>query len=195
MVLITALLMLVVMTILGMGMFRSFGMTELMAGNTRERERALQAANTSLDYAEWWLTGNSGANATSGVNCTTITTLPTPPQVCSNVLVNPGSNLPWTVGGNYTPPTMNVTTTTAANTYFNATQYYISFLSSPPYDPSTGTQLSYYQIDAAGYGGTAAAAAVLESGYVVAVTHTTYAQQPNAQGKMVSYKFVNLGGP
>ena len=41
-------------------MFRSFGMQEKIAGNMREKQRALQAAVSAEQYAEWWLS-NTGA--------------------------------------------------------------------------------------------------------------------------------------
>ena len=46
-VMITALLLLLVATILGATMFRSFGTQEKIAGNLREKERALHAAVTA----------------------------------------------------------------------------------------------------------------------------------------------------
>ena len=57
MVLVTALLMLIVVTILAVAMFRSFGLDEKIAGNLREKQRALNAAETAEQFAEYWLTG------------------------------------------------------------------------------------------------------------------------------------------
>jgi prepilin-type N-terminal cleavage/methylation domain len=61
-VLIASLLMLVVLTLLAVSMSRSFGLQERMAGNLREKARAFDAAQSSLSYAEWWLTRGSNAS-------------------------------------------------------------------------------------------------------------------------------------
>ena len=53
--LVTSLLLLVIITILALSMFRSFGTQERIAGNLREKERALHAADSAQQYAEWWL--------------------------------------------------------------------------------------------------------------------------------------------
>ena len=45
--LISAMLLLIIITILGMSMFRSFPTQEKIAGNVREKERALHAANSA----------------------------------------------------------------------------------------------------------------------------------------------------
>jgi len=60
-VLISSLLLLLVVTIMALSMFRSFGMQEKIAGNVREKQRALQSANSAQQYAEWWLANQSGA--------------------------------------------------------------------------------------------------------------------------------------
>lgn len=59
MALITSLLLLVVMTILALSMFRSYGMQEKIAGNVREKQRALNAAVSAQQYAEWALTNGT----------------------------------------------------------------------------------------------------------------------------------------
>ena len=60
--LVTSLLLLLIITILALSMFRSFGTQERIAGNLREKERALHAADSAQQYAEWWLLqGNNTA--------------------------------------------------------------------------------------------------------------------------------------
>ena len=61
MVLISSLLLLMIVTIFAISMFRSFGIQENIAGNTRDKERARAAAMTALQYAEWWITQNNWA--------------------------------------------------------------------------------------------------------------------------------------
>ena len=186
--LVSALLMLVVMTILGLAMFRSFGLMERMSGNTREKQRALSAASTAQTYAEWWLTAAGGANASAGTACNGQTATA---QVCSNALTNPSSVSNWVAGVTYNPltpagtPLFNVAAAGTLNAYAAAPLFYISYLTGS-YNASTGTQTSAYQIDAAGYAGTANTVAVVESTYAVSVTYTT---------QTTNTKFVNLGGP
>jgi type IV pilus assembly protein PilX len=184
MALISALLLLVVMTILGVAMFRSFGTLERIAGNTREKQRALTAATTAQTYAEWWLTSSGGVNATAGTNCAGAVTAPANAQVCSNVLAN-ASALPWPAWVNYTPPGLQVGSAGVANNYINPPAFYISYLSGS-YDNTTGTQTNSYQIDALGYAGNTNSVAVAESAYNVSVTYTS---QDSLK------KYINHGGP
>jgi type IV pilus assembly protein PilX len=169
MALVSALLLLLVVTILGVGMFRSFGLQERIAGNTRERERATHAAETAQTYAEWWLSSNNGANASPGVDCSTLTSLAVP-TICTNVLTNV-STTPWTISAAYQPPNMTIAAAGTIGAYVSAPQYYISFLAGH-YDPTGGTQTNAYQIDGMSYGGNTSSVAVVESTYLVSVTYT-----------------------
>jgi type IV pilus assembly protein PilX len=176
MVLITTLLLLIVVTILAVGMFRSFGLDEKIAGNTREKQRALNAAETAEQYAEYWLangTGNSTIVCTGPATASPSSANPIG-QVCSNTLPTVVPNVaqvPWQIGGvnvgvTYTPSTptaMNVVGNAGgAGNYYAAPVYYISFLGI-----STNGLQTYYQIDAVGYGGSPDTAAVVESTYVL----------------------------
>ena len=187
MVLVSALLLLLVLTILGVAMFRSYGLLDRIAGNTRERQRAMHFAESAQTFAEWWLTADGGANATSGVTCSAFVTAPSQGQVCSNVLANPLS-LPWAGGVTYDLSQAPDGTAATSSDYYSAPQFYISSITSS-YNRASGTATNTYQIDALGYGGSANTASVAESGYLVAVTYTTEPPSgPNA------VKFVNLGG-
>jgi type IV pilus assembly protein PilX len=183
MALVSALLLLVVLTILGVGMFRSFGMQERIAGNTRERERATHAAETAQTYAEWWLSSNNGANATTGTDCSTLTSMAVP-TICTNVLTNV-STTPWTLSAPYTPPNMQIASAGTLGAYISSPQFYISFLAGS-YSPTGGTQTNAYQIDAMSYGGNTSSVAVVESTYLVSVTYTA---------RNSDTKFVKLDGP
>jgi type IV pilus assembly protein PilX len=166
MVLVTALLMLIVVTILALAMFRSFGLDEKIAGNLREKQRALSAAETAEQYAEYWLTtGGGSANAVLGV-CTS----PAPasaPTICTNPLTS-ATDLPWLAAGNpvgvpYKPevPTpMNVKQTPEQGSYYAKPQFYVQYLGQT-------TNGVIYQIDAQGYGGSPDTVAVVESTYIV----------------------------
>ena len=58
MVLITTILLLVVVTLLALAMLRGVGLETRIAGNVMDKQRALQAATSSEDYAEQWLVNN-----------------------------------------------------------------------------------------------------------------------------------------
>ena len=178
MVLVTALLLLIVVTLLAVGMFRSFGLDERIAGNVREKQRALNAAETAEQYAEYWLangTNNSTITCTGPATANPAAANPIG-QICSNTLPTVVPNVaqvPWLVGGvganvavTYTPATptaMNVTGVNGgAGNYYLAPAYYISYLGIS----ANGLQ-TFYQIDAVGYGGSPDTAAVVESTYVL----------------------------
>src|SRR5207237_10759693 len=66
--LITTLLLLLIIASLALSMFRGFGSQEKIAGNLREKARAVHAAESAQQYAAWWLT--QGSNAAGGtVSC------------------------------------------------------------------------------------------------------------------------------
>jgi type IV pilus assembly protein PilX len=171
--LVSSLLLLLVITILGLGMFRSVGSEERIAGNQREKQRALHAAESAQQYAEWWLT--SGTNAASApVVCANLLNANLGQgRICSNKLptvVGNVSNVPWQNGGvdvgvSYTPPNMTVTHSSDVDTYYTAPRSYISDLGKA----ATG-QGEIYQIDAVGYGGTQTAVAIVESTFSVYVS-------------------------
>ena len=170
-VLVTSLLLLVVVTILALSMFRSFGIEEKIAGNSREKHRALQAAESAQQFAEWWLTSADNVNIV-GVCAGVLNANLAQGKVCSNVLPqvvasNDVTTVPWLIGGveagvTYTPPALTVTTAGGAGTYYAAPRFYISLLGGS----ATGSG-NVYQIDAWGYGGTPNAVAVVESTYLV----------------------------
>ncbi len=169
MALISALLLLLVVTIIGVSMFRSYGMQEKIAGNTREKQRALAAAVSAQQYAEWFLAqGTAPTSATCAAGFVAVS----PGQVCTNALAS-FTTLPWTAGVTYTPFTtnggnsvqMNVSATTpAVGTYYASPAFYITDLGAQP--PAAGSG-EIYQIDAVGYGGTINSVAVVESTYLV----------------------------
>jgi type IV pilus assembly protein PilX len=175
MALISGLLLLLVVTILGLSMFRSFGIQGKIAGNTREKQRALHAAETAQTYTEWWVSQPGGGNATMGNDCSKVVTITQPTDIvaCSNQLA-PNTitltNGPWTstdgnsVGYIYKPPGMVG--------YYQSPMLYLAFLNGS-YDKLSGTQTSNYRVDAAAYGGTVNTVAVVESTYQVKVTYTT----------------------
>lgn len=159
MVLVTSLLLLIVVTLLAVGMFRSFGLDEKIAGNVREKQRALGAAETAEQYAESWLAAGNGS---SGIVCVAPTVAASAGQVCSNPPLTP-TQVPYTVGVTYIPTVtsaMSQSATGGQGTYYAFPTFYITYLG-----PTANG--SIYQIDAAGYGGSVDTAAVVEATYLV----------------------------
>ena len=210
MALIAGLLLLVVLTLLGIGMFRSFGTQAKIAGNTREKQRALHAANDAQAYAEWWVSQAGAGNATVGTVCdkvvqittvvgTTYVTDPTLVHVCSNQLTPSTvtmTNGPWTeagtgksdqVGFAYAPQGLS---TSGADAYVQIPMLYVAFLNGT-YDKQHETQINNYRIEASGFGGTGNTVAVVESTYQTQVTYTTL----GITSQNSAFKFYSLTGP
>lgn len=179
MALVTALLLLIVVTMMALSMFRSYGIQERIAGNTRDKQRALNAAVSAQQYAEYWLA--SGVAPAPGA-CNAGLVSSNPGEVCNNAPANV-SSVPWTSGMTYTQFTANsinnisniikVTNATAdvytaaaltqSASYYAAPVFYV-------YDLGLNKGLpagEVYQIDALGYGGTANTVAVVESTFVI----------------------------
>lgn len=183
MALVTALLLLVVITILGVTMFRSYGLTERIAGNTRERERTLAAAMATQAYAEFYLNGNKGANSVQNTDCSKLGpgAAVAAIMVCTNPVVTGTqtvAQVPWKNSFAYTPPGMTVNTSGGGlGTYTAAPQFYITFLgaangSNQSYNAQSGQNASVFQIDAVAWGGAGNTVAVVESGYKVMTAYS-----------------------
>nr|WP_093246789.1 pilus assembly protein [Variovorax sp. EL159] len=163
--LIVGMLFLVILTVLSVGMFRSFNLQERIAGNTREKERALEAAESALQYGEWWLSQGNGStgNVCAGqLDANTLSQM----QVCSNMIAKPTA-LPWANRADYLPPSMKVATgggiAASGDINYNAKPgLSIGYLGLSP----DGKSL-LYQVSAFGYGGSTTAAAVVQSTYQV----------------------------
>jgi type IV pilus assembly protein PilX len=164
---------LLVVTIMALSMFRGFGIQEKVAGNMREKQRALQAAVSAQTYAEQWLIANSGTSPPVACAAPVQSANALQGQICSNQLWNivPSvTTLPWQIGGNnvgvtYIPPGMNVAAASATSSnYSSAPIFYISD-GGPSFDPNVPGEV--YQIDAAGFGGIGNTVAVVESTYAV----------------------------
>ena len=177
-VLIASLLLLVVMTLIALAMFHSFGIQELVAGNVREKQRALQSALAAEQYAEIWLT-SPGNVLSNTVDCSTVTlqaySSTSVPYICLRPIssVVNVTSVPWTISGAevgfqfYPGPftgtgttSMNISTSGGANSYYQVPRFYIGLLS------ATASQ-AVYRIDAWNWGGTQNTAAVVEANYTV----------------------------
>jgi type IV pilus assembly protein PilX len=170
-VLITGLLFLVVLTMLGLAMFRSSGLMDRITANTRDKQRAFEASQSALQYAEWWIANGGGGQ---GTPCNT-------PLVSGNTLANVhtcsnplpadfASTLPFPSGFTYQPPGLNVVAGGGGMSATNAKDvnyallpgFYVEYLGLN----SDGTR-QFYQVTAYGSGGNADTASVVRSTYAV----------------------------
>lgn len=177
MVLITSLLLLLVVTILALAMFRGVGLEGRIAGNVMDKQRALQAATSSEDYAEQWLVGNvttSSSVACAGATFTAITA----PPICTNTLAlsttaGTAATVPWVIGGanvgfGWNPVNAGVSlfpvnTAGGVGNYYQAPTVYIAQLGSD----ATYANAVDYQVDAWSFGGNNGTVAVVESTYQI----------------------------
>jgi type IV pilus assembly protein PilX len=82
--LIASLIIMLLITIVALSIMRGNNLFEKMAGNTRERQRALQSAQSALQYAETWIatTAVSAPSSLTAGTCSTTAALTTM-QVCN----------------------------------------------------------------------------------------------------------------
>lgn len=171
MALITGMLLLIVLTILAMSMFRGYGTQQKIAGNVREKNRAVSAAVSAQQFAEYWL---SSKTPPAAVDCTGMNVSPVA-QVCNN---SPDFTVvPWILGTNsvgvtFTDFNKNATVNATAptqGTYFATPMFYITDLGQSAAGPG-----EVYQIDATGWGGTADTVAVVESTFLLSPSGRSY---------------------
>ncbi len=190
--LVTSLLLLLIITIIALSMFRSFAVQEHVAGNLREKERALHAADVAQQYGEWWLLQANNA-AVGPVQCQAGTISAnanvSAGQICNQTLQQqaiPITTIPWPIQVTYQPPGMLVAPAVAPPgadpAYAITPAFYITDIG-----PAGDGQGEAYQVDAYGSGSTA-----LTSGgnavatATIAVVESTYEVQLGVN---------NLGGP
>jgi type IV pilus assembly protein PilX len=162
-ILVTGLLFLVVMTLIGLALFRSTGLLDRLTANTRDKQRSFEAAESAVEYGVWWLQLPSGGTKGScaGNSNATVATI----KVCSEALSSSLTTVAVTEGSSswtakafaYTPPNMSVisgTTTGGMSSggtdvlYYKPPGLYVESLGL-----STDNIWQYYQITAYGYGG------------------------------------------
>jgi type IV pilus assembly protein PilX len=187
MALITAMLLLLVVTIMALSMFRSYGVQERLAGNTRDKQRAINAAIAAQQYAESWLA--SGAAPVTGTCPAGLLPSLNGGEVCAVTLpVTDFSKVPWTSGNVYTQFTSNqingVSNVTGAIGTADQTGQSASYVQAPAFyitdlGANAGTPPGeVYQVDALGYGGTANTIAVVESTFVIGTNTPKDETQP-----------------
>ncbi len=159
--LITGLLLLLVLTIIAVSMFHGFGTEEQIAGNTREKQRALNAAVSAEQWAEWWLDSGT-APAYAGCSAGIISA--NPGEVCDAALAN-FAQVPWSTGVTFTQFNQTITASGMSGPQFNYFSPPVFYITHTGTNPGMGGDV--YQIDAYGYGTNASTVAVVESTYVI----------------------------
>lgn len=173
-ILVTGLLFLVVMTMLALAMFRSTGLMDRISANTRDKQRSFEAAQSALQYAEWWLNNNDPGTTTSA--CTTLVSGDTVTNihVCSTALQSDFlTAATWTGGFTYTPPNLAVpgsgngtggqvssTDSTSDVIYYKLPGFYVEYVG-----VSSTKGGNVYRITAYGYGGDANTKSIIRSTY------------------------------
>jgi type IV pilus assembly protein PilX len=154
-ILVTGLLFLVVMTLIGLALFRSTGLLDRLTANSRDKQRSFEAAEAAVEYGVWWLgtpTGGTQGSCAANSNATVASIV-----VCKEPLstsLSTVAGMSWADKAfSYTPPNMTVATgggmanTTDVN-YYKAPGLYIENLGL-----SSDGKSQFYQITAFGYGG------------------------------------------
>lgn len=171
-VLIASLLILIVLTFLAIGMYHSFTVQENVTANTKEKGRAFQVAQSTLEYGEHLL--QSGALLTPSnptgapIACASGTPLTTATICNSTSPVNikaptSGSAMTLANGSTYSTmePALTISQTGGNGDYYANPQLYIQYLG------VTASGQYIYQVTALGYGGNSNAVAVVQSTYQV----------------------------
>ena len=162
-ILIVSLIFLVIMSMLGIAMFGGVSMDETMSGNEREKSRALDVAQATLNYADNWLQTNPnvslGNTLNPGVTCTATTSS----AICNNPLTSPTDPTTWISSSSGILPASSVSATGGQYTYASQPKYYVQFLA---YAPGT-TSTAYYQVTATATGGNNTATTVVQAVYQV----------------------------
>lgn len=167
-VLVTGLLFLVVVTLLGLALFRSSGLMERLSANSRDKQRAFESAQAALQYGEWYL-GNGTANTKSVCNTTTGKTVATI-HVCTETLSvsrDVIAQMAWATNAfAYTLPSMSATGGGGVSgvdiNYQAPPGVYVEDLGL-----MSDGKSELYQVTAYGYGGSADTLSIVRSTYKV----------------------------
>lgn len=160
--LVSALLMLVIITLLGVSLFLGVTLQQQAAGNSLQKTRALEAAQSSIKVAENWLDTATGRqtplSCTSNVNVF---------RICAMAPASPADPGTWISSG---ATQVNLPSFTG---YAGPPTVWITYLGRATMGPG-----NLYQIDAQSYSGNKNTMAVIQTVYYVGgnMRNTTPAQ-------------------
>lgn len=167
--LITAMIFLLILSGVAVMMLRSGSFQARIAGNTLDKQRAQQAAEAALRYAEWLVSQDS---TTATITCAGVldASVLTGAPVCNATLTSP-TTLPWPNRVDYVPNNMTVKTGGGLVSGTTGIAGDINYAGKPSfYIAATGFSASgarMFQITASGYGGSTNSASVLQSVYSI----------------------------
>lgn len=181
----TTVMALLILTMLALAMYRGFGLQQKIAGNTREKEKAFQAAQNALEFAEAGvlLQGKTAGITASPCGSADKVDALDKVRVCDVALVKPADPDNWIGFSSYKPPAMTVSTGNTTFTdelgrldtsYFKNPQLYVRILYGNT-DPNT----IMYEVTASANGGTNDTTAVVKSVYSVAAALAPIDKDPS----------------
>lgn len=186
-VMVTGLLFLVVVTLLGLALFRSTGLMERVSANSRDKQRAFESSQAALQYGEWFLINTSVAAATSCATPTAGQTTATM-HVCTQFLPASRDSLAtlstWQPNAfAYPLPHQVVSAGGGLTTTGSAIGADVNYQANPGVviedlglTPDGKSEL--YQLTAYGYGGNADTSSILRSTYKVTSPIRDLSEQP-----------------
>jgi type IV pilus assembly protein PilX len=157
-----------VMTMLGAAMFRGYTLLERVAGNTMDKQRSFEVAQSVLRYGEWWLDAQGSAPLVVTCNGVTDANINAALPVCDSPLPTAGT-VPWTAPRiTYTPNFMTIAAGGGLSgsgdvNYSSRPELHIHFLGIQ----SDGVS-HVYQLTAAASGGNPATVSVVQSAITLA---------------------------
>lgn len=167
-ILVTGLLFLVILTLLGLSLFRSTGLMDRISANTRDKQRSFETAQAALQYGEWWL--GQGTSNTNPVACSTLD-VSSNLHVCSNAIsaTLATDSLPFPAGYKYTPANLTVSSSGTGGGLVSGGGD-VNYKAPPGLyienkGLSTDGKSVVYQVSAYGFGGNADTGTVVRSTY------------------------------
>jgi type IV pilus assembly protein PilX len=144
-------------------------LNERAAGNYREKQRSFQLAQTTLQYAEWWLLQGNGTNPESCTTLVDANAAPSSVVSCSTIYSNTVfSSIPWRTsasvdfGFQYTPPNVTISSAGGTNSYSLAPRFYIHSMGT-----DASNQFLLYRVTAMARAGNDTSNSVLQSIFAV----------------------------
>ena len=157
--LVSALLMLVIITLLGVSLFLGVTLQQKAAGNSLQKTRALEVAQSVVTAAENWLNGESQKQ--SPLSCSSnVTSF----RLCAIAPIRPADPTTWVNAGatDVALPKLKVSASGGVDTYATKPVVWITYLGRATMGPG-----SLYEIDAQASGGNANTVAVIQTVYYV----------------------------
>lgn len=158
--LVSALLLLIVITLLGVSLFLGIGLEQKAAGNSLDKSRALELAQSAVAAAQTWLADSTKTPVPQSCSGTT----PSNNQflLCAFAPATPDDPTTWDGATPLTLVQNNISQSGGIGTYWGYPEVRITFLGNATMGPGR-----LYLIDAFAYGGDANTLAAIQTVYYV----------------------------